>query len=205
LADAASKLLEKSADLSVSLISPAPPCLRLDVSRQGKSLAVIFANRNALAKQSPIYTVYSGSHEDHERCYSVLRLVHLVTHAGGTLPADENRQLMLPGALDYLQPLAEKDHKVSCDMDLASFLGQLLPSEVDDYLWLYRMIVERGDVGRISEWLDRHYPSATYGKLGNLLFALDGLVRAGRVPAAIAATRLIERDQREYDDYGNEW
>lgn len=205
LAGAAEKLSAKALGLSVSLHSPSPSCLRLDVFHVGTRLAVIFANRNRQSKNSPVYTAYAGGREEYSRCHSILRLVYLIAHASGPLPAGQKRRLLLPESLEYLQPLAEQDHPVRSGMARGSFIAQLMPSELEDYVGLYRLIVVRQDTQRISDWLDAQELSPTSGKVLNLLLTLDGLAEAGRVPADLAATRLIQWDTREHDDYGNEW
>lgn len=72
-----------------------------------------------------------------------------------------------------------------------------MPQEFDDYSFLYRMIVERGDVTRIGEWMKNSREADPHDAVWRLLLTLDGLASTGRVPADLAATPLVERISEE--------
>ena len=111
-----------------------------------------------------------------------------------------------PTEFTYLKSFAEKCDLVGNDDDCKRFVAQLDHTELQEYIALYLDLVNQGAKPRLDDWLDNLDEVTHDGSQAmRLLTLLDYLARHDYIPKPQSEIRFIEWDEREFDDYGNEW
>ena len=166
----------------------------LSVSKDGVQIARVYANRGVPQKDRTKYTVVTGSEATKTDCFGTTKIIWLLKHADGQLQED-NYESLLPRHLAYLQPLSERGDRVRCDMDLFATVKSLTGHERGDLVELYRQVVASDHKEAIDSWLSSHTSGDAGGKLENLVFLFDGLIRFGLMPDDLAHYRLVDWDE----------
>jgi hypothetical protein len=109
-----------------------------------------------------------------------------------------------PSEFVHLQPYAARCDLIGNDNDCAQFLTQIKPAELQQLVSLYLQLVDQGAKPRLDAWIENEH-TADSSEAMRLLVLLDYLARHGYIPEPQASTRFIEWDDREFDDFGNEW
>ncbi|MGB0767117.1 MAG: hypothetical protein ACPGYV_05360 [Phycisphaeraceae bacterium] len=109
-----------------------------------------------------------------------------------------------PAEFAFLEPLANHCLLAADDQACESVWRGLKPEIQDDLLMAFRRL---RDEGRLEAFASRQGFDDTEaaGECWSMVILLDYLVRTAQVPPDLAGCNLIEWDDREFDDNGDEW
>lgn len=116
-----------------------------------------------------------------------------------------NTTVPIPSDIAFVKPLVRDMRGVDrTNEDFAAFAdGQSAESKAACYEAIRRFHEMPAD-SAAAKWMDTSNEQAA-SRVFTLVLFLDYLIRSKRVPNELASIKLLQWDNREFDDAGNEW
>ena len=198
MAELAKRVQNEDPSISVRLNTENVTCIHIEFTREGQHTAKAYVNRvDGVARWSLYIAGDEDLHTD-----DLTDALAFVVAARTPIEPNDDVEPDFPPDLAFLSTPARRCCCVGSDEEREVFLATLDSQDLEAFEAILSKVCEPSTNEELESWFD-----ATEHTGGTLLLltVLDELVRRGLVQPPENYKPLVEFDDSEFDEYGNEW